>query len=198
MRLFSLSIRFLFPCLLGLFVSTATAGPLEDGRQAYQAQRYQDAMQHWQSLAEENHPDALFNIGLLYMQGRGVEHDDRAAMDWFKRAAQHGSVDAAYNLGVLYADGRGVYPSNKDALYWWQQAAEVGHAESQYNLGVMYAYGRGTGYQPQEAIAWWTKAAQQGHPDAIEALARTYEEGMFGITADPEQAQKWRQLLKDN
>lgn len=186
----SLSIRFLLPCLLGLFVSVATAGPLEDGRQAYQAGDYQEALRHWQTLAGQNNPDALFNIGLLYMQGKGVKQNDRTAMEWFKQAAQYGSVDAAYNLGVLYAEGRGIYPSPKDAIYWWRQAAEVGHAESQYNLGVMLAYGRGTARQVNEALTWWEAAARQGNPNAIRALARTYEQGKFDIAPDPEQAQQ--------
>ncbi|MFO8025027.1 tetratricopeptide repeat protein [Thiohalophilus sp.] len=192
-----LSIRFLLPCLLGLFVSVASAGPLEEGRQAYEASNYEQARKLWEPLAAKNDPDALFNIGLLYMQGKGVKQDARTAMEWFKQAAQYGSVDAAYNLGMLYADGRGVYPSPKDAIYWWRQAAEVGHAESQYNLGVMLAYGRGTTRQLSEALTWWEAAARQGNANAIRALAMTYEQGMFDIAPDPEQAQQWRQLLGD-
>ena len=182
----------LFACFLFMLTANGVqASSLNDGLRAFKAGDYQQAMADWKPLAEKNNPDALYNIGLLYMKGLGVEKDYRAAKHWFKQAAKYGSVDAAYNLGVMYKKRRFGYPSSKDALYWWRQAAERGHAPSQFNLGVMLAYGNGTKKDTDAALKLWQKAARQGNPDAIATLARVYEQGLFGIPKDPAKAAYW-------
>ncbi len=183
----------LFACILFVVsIAGAQAGALNDGLRAFKAGNYQQAMAYWKPLAEKNNPDALYNIGLLYMKGLGVKQDYRAAKHWFKQAAKYGSVDAAYNLGVMYKKRRFGYPSSKDALYWWRQAAERGHPESQFNLGVMLAYGNGTKKDINAALNLWQKAARQGNANAIQTLAQVYEQGLFGITPDPEKAAYWK------
>lgn len=186
------------PSLLFAFVlflmslSAAQAGALNDGLRAFKSGDYPRAMAHWKPLAEKNNPDALYNIGLLYMKGLGVDEDFRAAKHWFKQAAKYGSVDAAYNLGVIYKQRRFGYPSSKDALYWWRQAAERGHPESQFNLGVMLAYGNGTKKDLPAALKLWQQAARQSNANAINTLAQVYDQGLFGIPADPAKAAFWK------
>jgi hypothetical protein len=178
--------------LLLLAATRLHAGPLEDGFKAYDSGRYQQAMQLWLPLAKQNNPDALYNVGLLYMKGQGAQKDPRAAIDWFKRAANYGSLDAAYNLGVLYKTGEGVFPSNKDAIYWWKQAADAGHAQSQYNMGVMAAYGYGMGKDVDRAIRYWEQAARQGQPESRQLLYKIYSEGLLGIAPNPQKAARWK------
>ncbi len=179
-----------------LTANGAQAGSLNDGLRAFNAGNYAQAMAEWKPLAEKNDPDALYNIGLLYMKGLGVEQDYRAAKHWFKQAAKYGSVDAAYNLGVMYKQRRFGYPSSKDALYWWRQAAERGHPESQFNLGVMLAYGNGTKKDVPAALKLWRQAAAQGNANAIQTLTRVYEQGLFGIGPDPAKAAYWNKRIK--
>ncbi len=172
-------------------ISNAQPGTLNDGLRAFNAKNYQQAMAAWKPLAKKNNPDALYNIGLLYMKGLGVDEDFRAAKHWFKQAAKYGSVDAAYNLGVMYKKRRFGYPSSKDALYWWRQAAERGHPESQFNLGVMLAYGNGTGKDVSAALKLWQQAANQNNMSAIQTLAQVYEKGLFDLSPDPAKARYW-------
>ncbi|MCW9023864.1 MAG: sel1 repeat family protein [Gammaproteobacteria bacterium] len=189
--------KLLIGCLLSLFfIGQLQASPLEQGVTAFKSGNYTQALEYWQPLAKKNHPDALYNIGLLYMKGLGVEHNDRTAIKYFKQAASYGNIDAAYNLGVLYKRGRGGYPNSKDAIYWWKQAAERGHADSQFNYGVMLAYGNGTKKDSQAALKLWEQAAMQGHQGAIDTLVKTFEQGLFDIPADKELAKTWRILLK--
>lgn len=193
MRLLSLFVGILFALT---YISTLQAGPLDQGVSAFNAGDYNKALKYWQPLAKNNHPDALYNIGLLYMKGHGVEQNYIQAKEYFKQAAFYGSADAAYNLGVLYKRGKVGHPSSKTAIYWWKQAAEQGHADSQFNYGVMLAYGNGLKKDVPAALQWWNKAAAQGHQDAIQTLVRTYEEGLFDVAKDPAQVQRWRRYLK--
>ena len=171
------------------------AGALENGINAFEKGQYKTALRDWKSMENENNPDAIFNIGLLYMKGLGVEQDYVKAKTIFKKAAHYGSVDAAYNLGVIYKKGLTGHPSTKDAIYWWKQAADYGHADSQFNYGVILAYGKGIKKDEKAAIELWLMAAEQGHEGAIQAIAQSYEQGLFGMPRDPDKAKVWRSMI---
>ena len=44
--------------------------------------------------AEAGMPDALFELGMMYCSGRGVDHDLVEAHKWFNLAAARGNDDA--------------------------------------------------------------------------------------------------------
>lgn len=167
------------------------AGPLEDGHEAFDNQQYKKAYDLWLPLAQKNDPDALYNIGLLYMKGLGVEKNERTALSYFTRAGELGMVDAMYNAGVLFYTGKGVYPDYKSAIEWWQAAAYAGNANAQNNLAIMYAFAYGTGQNGKKALELWTEAAKQGHPDAIHSLVESYNGKIPGIKADEKKAAYW-------
>lgn len=182
--------------LLLLATSSLSAGPLEQGYQAFERGDYAQAKKYWLPLAQENDPDALYNLGLLAKNGLGETKDPKAAMLWFRKSAYYGNVDAAYNLGVMYMSGETGYPSKKDAVDWWKQAAEQGHHESQYNYAVMLALGYGVEQDTQAAMDWWKLSAQQGDVNAINALIEVYREGRFKQAKSKEKAAYWQQFLK--
>ena len=176
-----------------LLVIGVHAGALEDGHTAFDAKHYKQAYTLWKPLAQRGDADAQYNLGLLYMNGLGVEKNDRMALMWFIRAGQQGLADAQYNAGVMFYLGKGVYPSYITAVKWWQLAAEKDHANAENNLAVMYAYGYGVKKEPAKAIKLWTAAAEQGHPDAINALIEVYSGKMVGFKADSDKAAYWKQ-----
>jgi hypothetical protein len=85
-----------------------------------------------------------------------------------------------------------VFRSDRQAVPLFEHAAARGHVPATYTLGVMYAYGMGTRQDGAKAIATWEQAAAKGSSQAREALARAYEEGMFGLSPDPAKAAEWR------
>ncbi len=183
-----LSFSLLFP------VPWLAAGPLEDGHTAFDNKDYKKAYELWMPLAEEDNPDAQYNLGLLYMKGLGVEKSDRRALVWFVRAGNNGLADAQYNAGVMFYLGRGVYPDHKSAVEWWQRAAEQEHANAQNNLAIMYAFGYGIGSDKDKALELWAAAARQGHPDALDSLINAYSGRIAGFKADPQQARYWEAI----
>ena len=135
-----------------LLVIGVHAGALEDGHTAFDAKHYKQAYTLWKPLAQRGDADAQYNLGLLYMNGLGVEKNDRMALMWFIRAGQQGLADAQYNAGVMFYLGKGVYPSYITAVKWWQLAAEKDHANAENNLAVMY--GNGQGVQKNVVVAY--------------------------------------------
>lgn len=179
----------------------ANTSPLQDGFDAYRAGRYDVAIKYWLPLAQsvdisKDNADAMYNMGLLYMNGQGVDEDFKMAKKWFKRAAFYGSADAAYNLGTMYMGQKFGFPSKKDALYWWSQAAEYGHIDSQYNLGVLLAFGHASKIDTKSALSWWYKSAVKGQKQSAFALAEAYKKGLFGLKKDPKLASYWLKRSK--
>ena len=178
--------------LAALFLpQTLSAGPLEDGHDAFDNKQYERAYKIWLPLAEQGNPEAQYNIALLYMKGNGVELNERTALSWFTRAGEQGMADAQYNAGVMFYGGKGTYPDKTSAIEWWQLSASQGHPNAQNNLAIMYAYAFGTKKDPEKAIALWTAAAKQGHPDAMHSLISAYSGLITGFTKDMNKAEYW-------
>ncbi len=80
------------------------------------------------TMAEQNHANSQFILGIMYMYGKGVEHDGQAAISLWKTAAEQ-LGDAAYILGEMYARGwQGIVDKNNaEAFSWIRKAAEHGY-----------------------------------------------------------------------
>ena len=71
----------------------------EDGLAAAQRGDYATALKLLRPLAEQGHADAQHNLGVMYINGRGVPQDYAEAVKWFRLAAEQGHAVAQYNLG---------------------------------------------------------------------------------------------------
>ena len=65
----------------------ANAGPLEDGKAAYERKDYATALKFMRPLAEQGNACAQNSLGFMYHTGRGVPEDDAEAVKWFRLAA---------------------------------------------------------------------------------------------------------------
>ena len=140
--------------LAGTIVASASAGPLEEGMEAYQEKDYLKAIQIWRPLAQAGDASAQYRLGVMYAEGRGIPANDAEAALWFERAAQQGEPMAQYNLGASYAEGTGVRKDMAAAAKWFRRAADQGVALAQLNLGLLYANGAGVPQDYVEALKW--------------------------------------------
>lgn len=182
----------LFFTLTVLSLPSLQAAELEDGFQAFKKGNYEQALRLWLPLAEKDNADAQYNLGILFQKGLGVEKNPKTAFIWYKRASANGNTDAMYNLGIMYNKGRVVYRSPKDAAKWWEKSAKLGNAEAQFNIGVEYFYGRNIGKDIAKALMWWKKSAKQGNQSARAALYQAYNEGLYGIEKNHQEANRWK------
>lgn len=89
-------------------------------------------------LAQKGHAKAQNEIGLMYLDARGVDRDYQAAIRWFRLSADTDLADAQFNLGLMYAEGLGTLRNSVEAKKWFLRAAEQGHAVAELNLSVRY------------------------------------------------------------
>ncbi|RJF88322.1 hypothetical protein D3874_15955 [Oleomonas cavernae] len=81
--------------------------------------------------AESGHAVAKSDLGLLYFLGKGVEKDERTALEWFRRASDDNVASAQYNLGIIYEKGLGGVPADRaTAKAWYRKAAAQGNAKA--------------------------------------------------------------------
>jgi len=124
----------------------------------------------YREAAAAGDSEAMYNLGVCYANGMGVEQNWYEAVQWYRRAAEAGNTDSLVNLGVMYEKGRGVAKDEMEAVRWYRKAAEAGDSVGMYDLGVMYEKGRGVARNDAEAVKWYQKAAMLGQKDAQEAL----------------------------
>ncbi len=140
--------------------------------------------------AKKGDPAALFEIGVIYTEGRGVKADLAEAAKWYQRSADAGVIPAQYRLASLYEKGSGVARDVSKARALYQEAAEKGNASAMHNLAVMLASGGASSPDFAAAGQWFGKAAEHGVRDSQFNLAILYARGN-GVKQDLEESYKW-------
>ena len=102
-----------------------------DGVVAYLMGQYDKAYNTMRSLAETaDHAYAQYYLGMMYLNGQGVDQSYEEAAKWFRKAAEHGVPQAQYKLGYLYNQGQGLPKDLESAYAWYRVGAEYHHQKS--------------------------------------------------------------------
>ena len=86
-------------------------GQFEEAFAAVRKGDYATAQRLLRGLADQGYAAPQYNLGLMYLNGRGVPQNDAEAAKWFLKAADQGYAAAQHNLGGMYDIGRGM-PQN--------------------------------------------------------------------------------------
>jgi TPR repeat protein len=84
--------------LAAQILSSALAGPFEDGMAAYNRGDYVPAIQVFRVMAAQGDAKAQHLVGMMYHKGEGVARNSVRAFAWFSLAAAHGDRDAKAKL----------------------------------------------------------------------------------------------------
>src|SRR3990167_6759816 len=122
------------------------------------------------------------NLGVCYLEGKGVEADFKKAVELFTLASNQGYPQAHSNLGACYLEGKGVEVDFKKAVELFTLASDQGVPEAHSNLGKCYFEGKGVEVDFSKAVELFTLASQ-GVPEAYTNLGKCYMEGK-GVGVD--------------
>jgi TPR repeat protein len=111
------------------------------------------------------------NLGVMYMDGRGVAKDEVRAVTLFQGACDHDEAAGCSALGVAYMDGRGVKKDEARAVTLYQQGCDGGNADGCTGLGMMYADGRGVAKDEAHAVTLYQKGCDGGEAAGCSELA---------------------------
>jgi len=79
-----------------------------------------------QSAAEAGQPEAMYQLGMAYENGKDLPKDDAKAAVWYHRASDLGHGNSMFYLGGLYWSGRGVTKDLVEAYKWLDLSSKHG------------------------------------------------------------------------
>jgi TPR repeat protein len=111
--------------LLSFCAPQSIADDFEMALTALSEREYSTAYRAFKRLAKREHIDAQYQLGMLYLYGRGVDQDVEQGVSWLKRAAEGGSYVAANELGQVYLSGQWVKQNETEAMKWLTLSSKI-------------------------------------------------------------------------
>jgi len=151
-------------------------------------------------------PMALFQLGLMYESGEGVDKDPVKAFGYFSQIADEHADTAPkgveadivaqsfLKVGEYYRQGLPEAGIPKNEAYSnkliMHAASYFGDADAQYKVGELYLDDAELGDNPLQSARWLNLAARKGHAGAQAKLGSMLFNGE-GIDADPIEGLMW-------
>ncbi len=154
---------------------------------AFQRGDYRAALAAWKELAAAGSSSAMYNIGVMYFAGRGVDADQAEAVRWFASAARAQNGGGMVNYGLCLLNGYGIAANPPEAALWIRRAAEGGLPSGMGLLGQLYLQGAGLVRDERLGASWLQKAADAGDGPSMTELGALYEAGE-GVKPDKRRA----------
>lgn len=166
---------------------------------AYERRDYRSAQSIWESLVHTD-PDAMVNLGTLYVKGFGVEKSLDTARTLFERAASMNHEVAAFYLGGMYENGIGVNADKEESVRHYTVAAEANMPSAQLKLGILLRND-----DVCESMKWMIRAAHAGEAQAHALLTYVSNQDTatdinvaFRMMNESSQRAKVETLIRDN
>lgn len=166
-------------CLLP--TSDALADSLEDGKAAFAAGKYEDAVAAFGEGMKAGDATSVYFLARMLELGLGVPADSQAALRLYRQAADSGQVEALNRVALMHYRGEaGVAQDYAEAARLFAAAAEQGDANALFNLGKMHFEGKGVDHDAARALDYYRRAAEKDHILALNTLGALYREGATG------------------
>ncbi len=81
-------------------------------------------------LAQEDHPEALYQLGMEYLSGEHLSYNANRAFSYLEKSANHYYVPAMLELAFSYMTARGVKRDFDQARHWAKRALSLGSHEA--------------------------------------------------------------------
>ncbi|MCM1318924.1 MAG: sel1 repeat family protein [Muribaculaceae bacterium] len=131
---------------------------------------YLDALKAFGKAAKNGNSDAQYRIGMMFLEGEGMNANPEDAAYWFRKAAQNGHAPSQFAIGECFMKGIGVQQDSRMAAEWFWRAAEQGHAEAALYVARMYRDGKGMRQDTERARKYYKKAIAAGLTEAESEL----------------------------
>ena len=160
------------------------------------------ALSLMQAEAETGNGLAMYDLGTMYLYGRGCEADKEKAELCFEKAyrlfteAEKSAKKPGYlryRIGKMHAAGHGVAKDYTKAAEWYERSLEEKNPFAAYALGSLYRRGQGVAWDMKKAFELFKMAAEDtDRPNAYAAyeLGKMCKTGL-GTEVDEAMAEEW-------
>src|SRR5205085_2374519 len=117
------------------------------------------------NAADQGYPDALCELGYMYMNGI-VQNNSEKAIHYLRMAAERGNPRATYILGFNYLEGGFFVKDENKGLELLNKAADLNFPNAFLSLGIYFIKRR----EFTEGLKLINKAVELGSREAKDAL----------------------------
>ena len=134
-----------------------------------------EGLRQYRALAEAGHLDSMVAVGVVQLEGIGIDIDEASNVDgvkWIQRASELGHAQAQYELGCLHYLGSlpELVPEDEAAAYMcFERAANQNHTSALFMQAECLLEGTGVKRDHARAVPLLYNAAERGH-----RMARQY------------------------
>ena len=89
--------------------------------------QFDQARKYYEEAAAEGYPLSLSNLGVLYMNGEGVQRSPEIAANLFKQGAEKGDPIGMFFMPGVWQEGLGLQKDSKGAAEWFRRSARAGN-----------------------------------------------------------------------
>ena len=129
----------------------------------------QKAYGYFNRAAGMGDANGLYNLGMCYAKGYGVEVDDQQAFNCFRSAAEKGHPEAINNIGWFFREGRVVPRDLALSAAWFAKSAGYRNIYGMFNYAVALENGEGVKKDVVLAASLMKHAADGGCIEAVNA-----------------------------
>ncbi len=172
---------------------------MHNAMEAYNAQNYAEAKAIWEDLSLQN-PDAMVNLGTMYVKGYGVQKNIESALELFERAASMNHEVASLYLGGMYENGISVSADKEQSIRYYTIAAKANIPTAQLKLGILLRND-----DVLTSMKWMIKAAHAGETQAHALLTYVSNQSTatdinvaFRMMDESSQRTKVESVISDN
>ncbi len=135
-------------------------------------------------------PVAMYDLGTKLREGRGIERDQAAALNWFKASSELGHIPSTIRYAKMLEKGDGTLKDVSGAITYYQRAADKGSREATHALAALYASGTNGVADFKQAFTLFDRAARAGNVDSQYNLGVLYAAGQ-GTKVNLAESYKW-------
>ena len=92
----------------------------------YRCGKYKQAAEVFENLLESDYQTACILLGLMLVEGKGVDVDVSRGLMLLHRAADKGETAAMLHLAELYYRGEKVESDHAEVVFWINRATNMG------------------------------------------------------------------------
>jgi prolyl 4-hydroxylase len=169
---------------------TTVRAEYQQGARLFALGQHPEALPYVSRAAEGGDAEAQNLLGLMYLNGLGVQIDARQAAEYFEASAAQGLKEACYSLANLLFNGIGIPRNGQRAQSLLLASARANHRAAFRSLGYLYHLMGDNGTWPRLSTACFQRAADLGDAHAQYALGVRFWEGL-GVEKNPSAAYHW-------
>jgi len=163
---------------------------VNEAKKEYDARHFQQAFPLFKKVAQKGDKEAMYYLGMMYLNGWGTKVAMEQAFQLFSKAAIELQPQAIYMVGRCYEEGLGTTKDLKQAFEYYVAASHQGSHDGMLMQARFYEEGLTFDKDMAKALELYVELAKRDNAYAMYKIGMAYFTGE-GIKKSLESAYSW-------